>query len=107
MLGDELFERWLGEGRETVAVAVGNNIYLRRSSSSIFSDTVHEGTHARDYLDGFGLDTPKTVWQWEKRAFFYERQFQLSIDMKPEFSTSRDMMFHIWSNYGNDIFNPY
>ena len=106
VLGDELFERMVGKPDE-VAAAIGNKIYLRRSSSSLVSDTVHEGTHALDYLNGFGLNSTKTTWQWEKRAFFYERQFQLSTGAKPEFNSSSDMMFHIWSNYKNDVFNPY
>lgn len=106
VLGDELFERMVGKPDE-VAAAIGNKIYLRRSSGSLLSDTVHEGTHALDYLNGFGLNSTKTTWQWEKRAFFYEHQFQLSTGVKPDFNSQSDMMFHIWSNYKNDIFNPY
>lgn len=46
VLGDRLFEEYLGASPETVAMAVGNQIYLRNSSINIYSDMVHEGVHA-------------------------------------------------------------
>jgi len=110
VLGDELFERAIlskSDPIDTVAMAYGNKIYLRRSSTNILTDTVHEGTHALDYVNGFGLNSPKSVWQWEKRAFFYEHQFQKSAGMTPDFATPRDMMFHIWRNYKNEPYSPY
>ena len=48
---------------DTVAFAYGRRIYLRGSSPSILTDTVHEGKHAIDFLDGF----TGTTQQWERR----------------------------------------
>lgn len=107
VLGDELFERALGEGTDTVALAIGDKLYLRKSSSSIFSDSVHEGTHVLDYLDGFGVGGTKTRWQWEKRAYHYEQQYQKAIGTTPEFNSTNDMLMHIWMEYKNEIYNPY
>ena len=43
VLGDELFERAFGVNSDVVGVAIDNKIYLRRNSSTIHSDMVHEG----------------------------------------------------------------
>ena len=109
VLGDEFFENAVlskGDPIDTVAMAASNRIYLRRSSANILTDAVHEGTHALDYLNGFGLNSSKKVWQWEKRAYFYENQFQKSTGTAPDFATPRDMMFHIWMNYKNEPYLP-
>ncbi|GLR12983.1 hypothetical protein GCM10007907_17730 [Chitinimonas prasina] len=68
ILGDDLFERALGAKSNELAIATGNKLYLRRSSSSILTDTVHEGTNGLDYLNGYGLDMSKRRWQWEKNV---------------------------------------
>jgi hypothetical protein len=107
VLGDELFERMLGAGPETVASAIEDRIFLRRSSASILTDTVHEGTHALDYINDFGRKAPKRRWSWEKRAFYYERQYQITTGQKPEISTPNDLLDHISNNYENDIYYPY
>jgi hypothetical protein len=110
VLGDELFERAVlskSDPIDTVAMAYGNKIYLRRSSTNILSDTVHEGTHGLDYLNGFGLQSPKNVWDWEKRAFFYEHQFQKATGTKPDFASPKEMMQHIRENYQNEQYFPY
>jgi hypothetical protein len=105
ILGDELFDRALGSD---IAYQRGNNIYLRSSrATDIFSDAVHEGTHALDFINKFGYDGAKSQWQWEKRAYYYERQFQIVTNGKTEFKTLNDMLFHIWSNYSYEIYNPY
>ena len=62
-----------GEGVR--ARAVENHLYLRSSSKSFYSDVVHEGIHGTDFLNGYGAGKTKTTWQWEKRAYYYERQF--------------------------------
>jgi len=77
------------------AFAIGNNIYLRQGSQSMSSDTVHEGTHALDEIAGFN-GTPE---QWEKRAYFYERQYQVWNNDAPEFNTIKSMMLHIDTYY--------
>ena len=51
VLGDELFESYLGVSSDTTVVQVGNQIYMRRLSASIYSDVVHEGTHAMDFIN--------------------------------------------------------
>ncbi|MCW7538237.1 LysM peptidoglycan-binding domain-containing protein [Aquabacterium sp. A7-Y] len=111
VLGDDLFNKAKLSAEEVrqgniVAIAQENRLYLRKSSASLLTDTVHEGTHGLDFINGYGATSPKTRWQWEKRAFFYERQYQLSSGQIPQFSTPRDMVFHIWEHYDNDIYNP-
>ncbi len=70
------------------------------------SDIVHEGTHALDYNRCYGWNgLPR--WAWEKRAYFYERQFQIAMGSRPDFATISDMLVHIWGNYKNEIYNPY
>jgi hypothetical protein len=99
LLGDELFEKAFrkkgGTGDSGVAFAIGESLYLRKSSASILSDAVHEGTHGLDYLRGFAGGT----YQWEKRAFFFERQFQLWTGMEPEYSTVAGMLHFLYIAY--------
>ncbi|CAM5796225.1 hypothetical protein [Brevibacillus borstelensis] len=104
ILGDELFDRYFGE---ELALAVGDKIYLRKSSGSLLSETVHEGTHALDFRNMYGFEGTKTEWQWEKRAWFYERQFQKATGGKVEFEKIEDMLMHIYLNYKNKPYNPY
>jgi len=101
ILGDEMFEKAYrfrgGTGSAAVvdAFAYGRQIYLRQSSADIFRDAVHEGTHALDYISGF----QGTVAQWEKRAYFFERQFQLYKGRSTEFKTLNDILKHIKRAY--------
>jgi len=106
VLGDELFERSLGVDKTVTAVQRGEQIYLRRSSGTILSDAVHEGTHVLDFRNNFG-SSGLSSWSWEKRAFFYERQYQLSTGRATDFQTIDDMLTHIWGNYENRIYDPY
>ena len=64
VLGDELFEWYLGVDKSVVALQVGNQIYVRKGSQSMFSDLVHEGTHVIDYINKFGVDGTSR-WSWE------------------------------------------
>ncbi|WP_347243948.1 hypothetical protein, partial [Thermogutta sp.] len=97
ILGEEMFEkayRFRGGSGNISAVdafAYKQHIYLRQSRSDIFRDAVHEGTHALDYVSGF----KGSVAQWEKRAYFYERQFQLYKGRFTEFRTLGDILRHI------------
>jgi len=97
ILGDELFEKayrfrgGIGDPSVVDAFAYGQQIYLRRGSSDIFRDAVHEGTHALDYVSGFRGSNI----QWEKRAYFYERQFQLYKGRPTEFKRLTDILRHI------------
>jgi hypothetical protein len=98
-LGDNLFEKaWRlkgGTGDAPQAFAYGEQLFVRRNASNILSEIVHEGTHGLDYLRRFN----GTVHQLEKRAFFYERQFQLAGGGSVEFSTLGEMLRFILSAY--------
>lgn len=98
VLGDELFESYLGCSSDTMAMQVGNQIYVRRSSSCIFSDVVHEGTHAIDFINNVP-QSEISSWTGETRAYSAERFFQIKSGMPIQFKNKEDMMIHIWSNY--------
>ena len=98
VLGDDLFERSLGVSSDTIGLQKGNQIYLRGSSASLFSDVVHEGTHAKDYLNGIGEDIIASK-KGEIRAFSMERDFQIASGMPIEFETLDDIIVHVWKNY--------
>lgn len=70
-------------------------------------DIVHEGTHAIDMREYYGYDFLKSRGSWEKRAFFYERQFQISMGVELEYETVDEMLAHIWGSYDNELYNPY
>ena len=98
VLGDHLFEEYLGVSRDTVALAVGNQIYIRNSSISIYSDLVHEGIHAKDYLSGIKEEEISSV-SGEIRAYSAERRFQIAKGIHVEYENEEDMLVHIWMNY--------
>lgn len=77
---------------------VGNQIYMRRSSASIYSDVVHEGTHAIDFINNIP-QSEISSWPGEIRAYSAERLFQIESCMPVQFATENDMLIHIWSNY--------
>lgn len=106
MLDDKLFENYLGVDKNTSGIAIRDLIYVRHKSNHILSDIVHEGTHALDYDNRFG-SKGISRWVWEKRAYFYERQFQIATEGRVDFATISDMLVHIWGNYKNEIYNPY
>ena len=98
VLGDELFERYFGCSSDTIAIQIGNQIYVRNSSVSLLSDVVHEGTHALDYLNGISESTISS-WSGETAAYSAERDFQMESGMSVQYENEEDMMIHIWSNY--------
>ena len=98
VLGDELFESYLGCSSDTMAMQVGNQIYVRSSSASLFSDVVHEGVHAMDFINGVD-ESVISSWSGETSAYSAERLFQLESGMQVQFESEEDMMVHIWSNY--------
>ena len=98
VLGDELFESYLGASSDITARQVGNQIYMRRSSVSIYSDVVHEGTHAMDFINNIP-QREISSWAGEIRAYSAERLFQIESGMPVQFATENDMLIHIWSNY--------
>ena len=98
VLGDELFESYLGCSSDIVAMQVGDQIYVRSSSSSILSDVVHEGAHALDYLNGIDEGIISS-WTGEMTAYSAERLFQIESGMSVQFASEEEMLVHIWSNY--------
>lgn len=98
VLGDKLFENYLGASSNTVAMTVGNQIYLRNSSISIYSDMVHEGTHALDYVRGIEEHVILS-WTGEMKAYSAERKFQIAKGDHVDFLDENDMLVHIWKNY--------
>ncbi|MBK1812669.1 hypothetical protein JHL18_18780 [Clostridium sp. YIM B02505] len=103
-ISDRLFDMWVGEGAQ--ARAVGDHLYLRSSSKSYYSDVVHEGIHGTDFLNGYGAGKTKTTWQWEKRAYYYERQFQINSGRPVDYKTLPQMLYHIKHNYPEVLRNP-
>jgi RHS repeat-associated protein len=99
VLSDEMFEKAFklkgGRGTAPQAFAYGEQIFVRKNSSNLLSDTLHEGTHALDYLNDFNGN----VYQLEKRAYFYERQFQKAGGGILEHQTIDKMIGFIYANY--------
>ena len=105
VLGGELFEKAyrLRGGTETIAPRAfqwANSIYVRRGSSHLLSDVVHEGTHAMDVI--FRLvkvpyDTNPYIW--EQRAHDAAREFEMAIRGVVEFPKIEEMMRHIFRRY--------
>ncbi len=102
VLGDDLFERYTGSDKDTLAVAIGKNLYLRRSSASIVSDMVHEGKHALDYISGINTYEIQT-WPGEIRAYKAEREFQIKTKRPVDFINENDLLVHVWKNYKREV----
>lgn len=98
VLGDKLFEEYLGVSEDTLGLQEGKYIYLRSSSASIISDLVHEGNHLLEYLAGVD---PKEIntWPGEIRAYRAEREFQIKSGREVTFLNDNDLLVHVWSNY--------
>lgn len=100
ILSDEMFNKYTGSDSLTRACQIKNQIYLRKNdpASEIFSNVVHEGTHALDFC----ANIPQAVissWTGEERAYTEERLFQIAAGLPIEFKTVEDMMVHIWMSY--------
>ena len=98
ILGDDLFENWLGVGRDTMAVARGNKIFLRYQSKSMSSDAVHEGTHAIDYITGVSPIMGSTI-ENELHAYREEHKFQKAAGLPLEFANDDEIIVHVFLNY--------
>ena len=98
VLGDELFERAFGVDSNVIGLAIGNRIYIRRDSVSIYSDLVHEGTHALDYLEGISYENISSI-EGEFRAYKAEHLFQRAAKLPVEFANEDDIKIHLWINY--------
>lgn len=98
VLGDRLFEEYLGYGKNTIAVTIGKQIYLRSSSASIISDLIHEGTHVLDHLSGINSQNIGRI-KLELRAYKAERDFQIKTNRKVDFPNEDDIYVHVHRNY--------
>lgn len=98
VLGDELFERAFGVNRDVVGIAIDNKIYLRRTSSTIHSDMVHEGIHALDFLKGMPYEKISS-WDGEIRAYTAEHHFQKAAGLAVQFTNEDEIKVHVWKNY--------
>ena len=98
VLGDDLFERAFGVNHDVVGIARDNKIYLRKSSGTIHSDIVHEGTHALDYLKGIPFERISS-WDGEIKAYMAEHHFQKASGLAIEFTNEDEIKVHVWSNY--------
>ena len=98
VLGDKLFENYLGVDKKVKAMQIGNQLYLRNSSLSIHSDLVHEGNHALEYLAGVPAEIVGG-WEGEIRAYKAEREFQIRTNRPLEFVNEDDIKVHVWMNY--------
>lgn len=98
VLGDELFERAFGVSHDVVGIAIDDKIYLRRNSGTIYSDIVHEGTHAMDYLNGLPHDKISS-WDGEIKAYTAEHHFQKASGLAVQFTNEDEIRVHVWSNY--------
>lgn len=106
MVGDRLF-KVLDSRPNIAAFAEGSHIYLRKDSPSILSEAVHEGSHALDFNNRFGAGGSKSVQQWEVRARYFERQFQLHTGGSVDFPGLSSMLDYVRKNYGNVPYNSY
>jgi hypothetical protein len=98
VLGDELFEKYLGVGKNVVALQFEDRIYIRRSSKSILSDIVHEGMHAYEFKNG------KTQEEVSSRsgeiiAYVAERKFQKKKYGITTFSSDEEIVSFVNKNY--------
>ena len=75
-----MFEKYSGYGPDTVAFQCNEQIYVRKSSSSLISDVVHEGTHAIDYINGIDEKIISSR-AGEYTAYSAERFFQIESGM--------------------------
>lgn len=98
VLGDELFEKYLGVGKNVVALQFEDNIYVRKSSKTILSDIVHEGTHAYEFKSG---KTQKAVSSksGEIKAYVAEHNFQKKKYGVTTFSSTDEIKDFVNKNY--------
>ena len=99
VIGNELFDRAFGVNSNVIGLAIENKIYLRRDSISIYSDMIHEGTHALDYTNGIEFNEISS-YEGEMRAFKAEHEFQKAVGIKPDFKNEEEIKVYVLVNYG-------
>lgn len=97
ILGDDLFEKYLGVSAETAAYTVDNHMYLRMSTLNGLSDLIHEGTHAMDHISG--RSRKNTLISNEIRAYKKEHEFQKAAGIKLDFKDEDEIRIHVYLNY--------
>jgi len=98
LLSDERFDRIhhnKGGKNAAWAFADGRTIYIRKSSPSLLSDVVHEGTHALDHLSG----VERNRRQLELRAYVNEWQFQKTTHTSTQFSSLAQLVIFVYTRY--------
>lgn len=98
VIGDELFERYLGADKNIIALQIGNNIYVRKSSETILSDIVHEGTHAIDHNNGISSKDISSI-KGEIKAYTEEYNYQRKKYGKTTFSSKDEIIVFVHNNY--------
>ena len=98
VLGDELYERYYGTDK---GLADRDKIYVRRSSMTLYSVVVHEGTHALDYRSGVPMKRVSSV-EGELHAYKEEHYFQKVSGMKLEFANEDEILIHVYLNYNEN-----
>ena len=98
MLGDDLFESYLGASKNTVVMQINDHIYLRQSSPSLLSDAVHERVHALDHLKGLSVDEISS-FSGEFSAYSAEMLYQIASGTLPQFANEQEIIVQIWRNY--------
>jgi hypothetical protein len=111
ILGDRLFTEGLGSTDTALARIKPNgiNIYLRKSSATIFEDAVHEGQHAIDFSNKFGYSPLKNTLTWETRSHMAEAEYIMRASGKsgmPSAEFITDYVKRMYSNW-NQPFDPY
>lgn len=100
VLGDELFNKYLGVGKNVVGVADANKIYIRSSAANIYSTLVHEGIHAMDSINRIDSASIKSS-KGEFKAYLAEHNFQKAKGLKLDFNNETEIKVHIALNYKN------
>ena len=91
VLGDELFDASCPlECVGTSAYFKEGQIYVRRNSTSLLSDLVHEGKHALDYNNFIA----QTTYQAEFSAYKAEQSFQIEKNFPVDFTNDDEILVH-------------
>lgn len=69
---------------------------MRRSALHGYTNFVHEGTHAYDYLQGV---IKPASYKGELRAYMNEHEYQIKKGEHVEFQDSGEIRVHIKLNY--------
>lgn len=100
ILGDKLFDATLRKDvdpKKTNAYQDKNQIYIRRSALKGYTNFVHEGTHAYDYIKGV---IKPASFEGELRAYMNEHEYQIKKGEHVEYEGEDEIRVHIKLEYG-------